>query len=373
MKKQPIVLTLGFFSFMVQAATTVTSEFEITNKTIEKYTISSTDSTMTYTDVSGSGLYKISDQYSDANVNIRNYGNHQFGLLRNNSTVNIIMKGVNLGHTFTVQGKYANSAVSVPNPQKSFTVRSNNGCSSVSSAYLGNASYTLYEIRSSNDVTRNCSGQTDQYTHMPNNSGQVNVTGIYRDFYLDIGRLQSDAEYRKAPPDTYIGTGTFAGEVLKNRVGSGYTPTYTNKITIIKKPYFESVTLPTVDNIFDTRTIGRQIQGNLVIPFVINGHFTPYNTISLQVISLNGFKLQSENVGSSATIPYSLNMTIGSERRYSLATNGNGLGNVTINNLESDGYSIQGRFNADFLIDKNTAVTGDYADTLTAIFQISLL
>lgn len=372
MKKQPIVLAIGFFPFMVQAATTVTSEFEITNKTIEKYKISSTDSTMTYTDVSGSGLYKISDKYSDANVNIKNYGNHQFGLVRNNSTVNIIMKGVNLGHTFTVQGKYANSSVSAPNPFTSFATARNNGCSRVSSSYAGDQSYALYEITSSNNVTQNCSGQTNQFSHTPNNSNQVNVTGIYRDFYLDIGRLQSDAEYRKAPPDTYIGTGTFAGEVLKNRVGSGYTPTYTNKITIIKKPYFESVTLPTVDNIFDTRTIGRQIQGNLVIPFVINGHFTPYNTISLQVISLNGFKLQSENVGSSATIPYSLNMTIGSERRYSLATNGNGLGNVTINNLESDGYSIQGRFNADFLIDKNTAVTGDYVDTLTAIFQISL-
>lgn len=373
MKKQSFVLMLSFFSCVVQAATTVTSAFDITNKIIERHAITSTDNTMRYTDETGNGLYKISDNYQDANINAQNYGNQQLGLLRSSSTVSITMKGLKLGHKFTVLGKYANSSIRISGYQNTiYTVNSNNGCSSVTptgQTGLATGDTLTFSITSSSDVTKKCSGRTDDYGFVP---GNVPVNGVSRDFYLDIGRLQSDPGYRKAPPDTYVGTGVFSGEVIKNRVGAGYTPTYTNNITIVKNPYFENVTLPAGDNIFDTRTTGGQIQGNLVIPFVINGHFTPYNTISLQVNSLNGFKLQSGTASSPATIPYSLRIAAGSERSYSLATNGSGSGSVTISNLEAESYAIQGRFNAEFSIDKNTAVTGDYADTLTAIFQITL-
>ncbi|SUG59106.1 Uncharacterised protein [Salmonella enterica subsp. arizonae] len=44
------------------AATTVTSEFEITNRVIDSSSITSTDNTMTYTD-DGNGLYKIHDNF----------------------------------------------------------------------------------------------------------------------------------------------------------------------------------------------------------------------------------------------------------------------------------------------------------------------
>lgn len=372
MKKQSLVLMLSFFSCVVQAATTVTSTFVITNKTIESNAITSTDSTMRYTDETGNGLYKISDNYQDANIqDARQYGNTQLGLVRNTSTVSIALKGVKLGHTFTVLGKYANSSITARIPAGGFFYNSaRNGCLSVTPT-AGSDDPVNYVILSSSDVTKNCTGRTSDLSFNLIN-GQLNVRGVFRDFYLDIGRLQSDPEYRKAPPDTYTGTGVFRGEVIKNRVGSGYTPVYTNNITIVKNPYFESVTFPAGDNVFDTRTIGRHIQGNLNIPFVINGHFTPYNTISLQVISLNGFKLQSGTAGSSATIPYSLGMTAGSGRSYSLATNGSGSGSATISNPEAESYAIQGSFNADFAIDKNTAATGDYSDTLTAIFQLAL-
>lgn len=371
MKKQSLVLMLSFFSCMVQAATTVTSTFVITNKTIESNAITSTDSTMRYTDETGNGLYKISDNYQDANINALLYGNQQLGLVRNTSTVSIIMKGVKLGHTFTVTGKYANSSISVPGISGGFFSNSNNnGCTSVY-PQSGAGEPAVFTINADRDVTKNCTGRTGDISFTYSNR-TLSVSGVDRIFYLDIGRLQSDPEYRKSPPDTYVGTGVFRGEVIKNRVGSGYTPVYTNNITIVKNPYFESVTLAAGDNVFDTRTIGGKIEGNLVIPFVINGHITPYNTISLQVNSLNGFKLQSGATGSSATIPYSLRITTGSERSYSLATNGGGSGSAIISNPETESYAIQGRFSADFSIDKNTAVTGDYSDTLTAIFQLAL-
>lgn len=370
MKKECFVIALSFLSCVAHAVT-VTSRFEITNRTIDSATIRSTDPTATSRDT-GNGLYLINDKYQDANINILNYGNQQLGLLRNTSTIMITMRGQKLGHTFTVLGKYANSSISAsPYIWYFFSKNINNGCLTVDpTGDVGYLGAIVYVITSSSNVTANCSGATADYGFMP--GAVVRAVGINRDFYLDIGRLQADATYRRVPPDTYVGSGSFRGEVIKNRVGDGFTPTYINNITIVKNPYFESVTLPAGDNVFDTRTVGATIQGNLVIPYVINGQFTPYNTISLQVSSLNGFKLQNNTAGSSTSIPYSLNTVVGSQRVYPLATTGSGSGTVTINNLESDGYAIQGRFNANFSIDKNTAVTGDYSDTLTAIFQIAL-
>ncbi|EBS5580255.1 fimbrial protein [Salmonella enterica subsp. enterica serovar Oranienburg] len=372
MKKEYFTLALSFFSCIACAGgtgTTVTSKFVITNRTIESATISSTDSTMNYSDETGSGLYKIHDSYTDANIEATKYGNQQFGLLRNKSLVSIPLIGVNLRHTIIVNGKLANSSVQIPGYTRVLLGGGkNNGCIQVSPiGYAGDIDTVVFTITSSNDVTKDCSGNTGDYGFTPYH---VPVQGLSRDFYLDIGRLQNDPVYRRAPPDTYVGTGTFMGEVLKNRVGNGYTPYYRNTITIVKNPYFEGVTMPSGDNVFDTRTTGGQIKGNLVIPYVINGQFTPYNTISLNVNSLNGFKLKS--IVSSAEIPYSLSTTVGSQRVYPLATDGKGAGSVTISNLEAESYAIQGRFNADFSIDKNNAQTGDYSDILTAIFQITL-
>ncbi|EAN4467302.1 fimbrial protein, partial [Salmonella enterica] len=117
-------------------------------------------------------------------------------------------------------------------------------------------------------------------------------------------------------------------------------------------------------------TIGNDINGNLVIPYVINGHFTPYNRIVLNVLSLNGFKLKDSI--SNKSIPYSLSTNIGGQKKYTLANLGVGAGAVTIGNLANESYALQGKFDADFTIDKSTAVVGDYNDELTAIFQIEL-
>ncbi|HFW3091206.1 TPA: fimbrial protein [Salmonella enterica subsp. enterica serovar Reading] len=382
MKKEYFALSLSFFSCMAcadapSAVTTLTSTFEITNRAIESATISSTDHTMSYYDEKGNGLYKISDKYTDANItdiqgtSTTDAPNQQLSLKRNQSLVRITLTGKNLGHKITVLGKLANSSVSVVEYTGTFHWDGfrNTGCNKVvPNGYTGLTGGSItYEITSSNDVTQNCTGKTLSYDFVPH---RVNVSGRYRDFYLDIGRLQNDAEYRKAPPDTYTGSGTFNGDQLVGHGGGAYLLNYANNITIVKNPYFEGVTMPSGDNVFDTRTTGGQIKGNLVIPYVINGQFTPYNTVSLNVTSLNGFKLK--NAGSRAEIPYSLSTTVGSQRVYPLAKDGKSSGSVTISNLEAESYAIQGRFNADFSIDKNSAQTGDYSDTLTAIFQITL-
>lgn len=357
------------------AATTVTSEFEITNRVIDSSSITSTDNTMTYTDV-GNGLYKIHDNFRDANIpDIRSYGNQQLGLTRNNSLIKITMTGQKLGHKFTVSAKYANSEIrAFSNVSGYFSTYKNNGCENVQPAteVITGVTFVDYNITSNSNVNMDCAASTIDvgwaFWLYPVNS--IRVEGVSRDVYLDIGSLNKSKQYRDVPPDIYTGKSSYNGEVIKNRVGDGYRVYYYNNIKIIKNPYFENVTLPAGDNIFDVKTIGNDINGNLVIPYVINGHFTPYNRIVLNVLSLNGFKLKDSI--SNKSIPYSLSTNIGGQKKYTLANLGVGAGAVTIGNLANESYALQGKFDADFTIDKSTAVVGDYNDELTAIFQIEL-
>ncbi|HAO3757070.1 TPA: fimbrial protein [Salmonella enterica] len=350
------------------AVTTVNSEFEITNKVIEKASITSSEPSMELVDTGG-GLYKIHDNYSDANINMMQYGNQQLGLVRENSLIKIQMTGEKLGHKFTVYAKYANSEIKVlAKGVAGFQTYTNTGCISVTPDTTLNDNPFFFNITSNEDVNSNCSAHTFDIGFPP--APTINVQGVSRDVYLDIGGLNKNKQYRDAPPDVYTGKSVYNGEVIKNRVGVGYRIYYNNNIKIIKNPYFERVTLPAGDNLFDVKTTGSDIHGSLVIPYVINGHFTPYNKINLNVTSLNGFKLK--DVDSKNSIPYSLSTTIGGQKTYSLATPGAGNGGVTIDNLTNENYALQGRFNASFSIDKSLVDVGDYTDTLTAIFEIAL-
>ncbi|ELW0416418.1 fimbrial protein [Salmonella enterica] len=350
------------------AVTTVNSEFVITNKVIEKASITSSDPSMEFVD-NGGGLYKIHDNFSDANINMIKYGNQQLGLVRENSLIKIQMTGEKLGHKFTVNAKYANSEINVlANAIIGFNTYINTGCVIVTPATTVGGNPVNFTINSSEDVNSNCSAHTFDigFPSVPT----INVRGVSRDVYLDIGELNKNKQYRDAPPDVYTGKSVYNGEVIKNRVGPGYPVVYNNNLKIIKNPYFERVTLPAGDNLFDVKTTGNDIHGSLVIPYVINGHFTPYNKIILNVTSLNGFNLK--DVDSKNSIPYSLSTTIGGQKTYSLATPGAGNGGVTIDNLTNENYALQGRFNAIFSIDKSLVDVGDYTDTLTAIFEIAL-
>ncbi|EJF5232434.1 fimbrial protein [Salmonella enterica] len=365
------VILYFLLSGAVFAETTVTSDFVITNRKIESYKFSSTEPIATFTDT-GNGLFQMHDNFTDANINIMLYGNHQLGLIRDNSLFKIRMTGQRLGHSFMVSGKYANSSfrINVNNTGHFWTLHKNSGCSVISSDMSNN----IFTINSSSNVDADCKGRTDDIVYPYPQDGVLTASGISRDVYLDMGRLQNDKAYRDAPPDVYTGQGTFSGENIRNRVskGDGYRILYTNKITITKNPYFEGVTLPAGDNVFDVRTTGSEIRGNLVIPYVINGYFTPYNKIILNVTSLNGFKLKDISSPDKKEIPYSLSTTTGSQRVYPVAINGVNQGTVIISNLPGESYALQGRFNADFSVDKSSAQTGDYSDTLTAVFQISL-
>ncbi|RLR21922.1 fimbrial protein [Salmonella enterica subsp. diarizonae serovar 48:i:z] len=357
------------------AATTVTSEFEITNRVIDRSSITSTDNTMTYTD-DGNGLYKIHDNFKDANIpNLRIFGNQQSGFTRDNSLIKITMTGQKLGHKFIVNAKYANSeirAFSYVNGY--FSTYKNKGCTDVqpSTKLINGVKFVDYKITSNSNVNMDCAASTIDvdWAFWLYPVQTIRVEGVSRDVYLDIGSLNKSKQYRDVPPDIYTGKSSYNGEVIKNRVGDGYRVYYYNNIKIIKNPYFENVTLPAGDNIFDVKTIGNDINGNLVIPYVINGHFTPYNRVVLNVLSLNGFKLKDPI--SNNSIPYSLSTNIGGQKKYSLANSGVGTGTVTISNLANESYALQGKFDADFTIDKSTAVIGDYTDELTAIFQIEL-
>ena len=364
------ILFLCLLTGVADAATTLTSSFTITNSTIERFEFNSTDLSATYTDTGG-GLFKITDNFTDANLaNFLNYGNQQLGFERTNSLLTVTLTGQRLGHKFNVYAKYANSSFQSVNksaagilPDSTF----NNGCIKVYPMVGEQArDIIFYEFQASSDVTKNCRGHTVDHTFPITTQP---LKGIKRDFYIDIGRLQKQTDYLSAPPDTYKGTSVYQGEKIANRVGNGFIVRYTNNITILKKPYFESVSLPSGKNVFDVRTVASNIRGDVAIPFVIKGQFTAYDTINLNVTSGNNYRLQ----GSSGNqIPYSLNMTVGSQKTYPLVTDGTGTGAAIIKNLAPEGGTIQGRFNADFSVNKNTTVTGDYTDNLVAVFELTL-
>ncbi|ECO0809276.1 fimbrial protein [Salmonella enterica subsp. enterica serovar Newport] len=353
------------------ASTTVTSKFEITNRVIEKATITSTDNTMSYSDV-GNGLYKLTDSFNDANATISGTGG--IGLNRLGSLFSITMVGKNLGHRFVLNGKYANASLTMSGIGGSMVYgyglfKPVGGCSLVdpSAVVFSGATSVTNTINSNSNVNADC---IDRVTAAYFN-GSVRLAGVSRDIYLDVGSLQKNADYRKAPPDDYIGSGVYALDristynnlLLRNFV-------YVNNVEIIKNPYFEKVALSFGDNLFDVRTTGNKIIGNLIIPYVINGYFTPYNRIILNVTSSNGFKLK--DISSKNSISYSLSTRIGGQKRYFLVSSGVNNGAVTIGNLANESYALQGTFDSDFSIDKSTAQAGDYRDELTAIFQVEL-
>ncbi|EPC4783755.1 fimbrial protein [Salmonella enterica] len=370
-----------FLAVPAFAGTVVNSEFVITNRKIESATFNSEAPGFNAVDTTGSGLYKMSDFYADAIVDdvMFRWGlNQQPGFKRANSLFSVTMKGEKLGHKFTVMGKYANSKINLQTSEGQGFVRGsfpqpykNNGCILVvpSSLIINGTTSIDYEITSDSNVNNNCVADTFQADFAWNPQLIMRVTAGKREVYLDLDSLQRDVKYRNAPPDTYTGTEVYRGEAIVSHNGVVHVFPYTNNIKIIKNPYFENVSLPQGDNIFSVKTVGNDVRGDLVIPYVINGHFTPYNRITLNVTSLNDFKLKDQR---SHSIPYSLTTGIGSQKEYSLVTSGTSNGSVTITNLTNENYSLQGRFNAGFSIDKSAVAVGDYTDTLTAIFEIAL-
>ncbi|EBU1141555.1 fimbrial protein [Salmonella enterica] len=363
------------------ADTTVNSEFVITNRTIESSNFDSQAPGFVATDTTGSGLYKMSDNFEEARGDImRDWGlNQQPGIVRTGSLFSIKMKGEKLGHEFTVKGKYAESSlvISATDSYASniFPENRNTGCDTVrpldSSPDVWSGSKTIsYSITSNNNMDADCKANSG-YIVFDTRSGKAKLSseGRLQVVYLDLESLQKNKKYRDAPPDVYNGSNTYDGNSLKGYGGGIKNFKYINNIKIIKNPYFENVTLPKSDNVFAVRKVGNDVRGDLVIPYVINGHFTPYNRITLSVSSLNNFKLKGD---SGYEIPYSLTTGIGRQKEHSLVTSGTSHSPVTITNLMNENYALQGQFNANFSIDKSAVNPGEYTDTLTAIFEISL-
>ncbi|EDI1752823.1 hypothetical protein GD488_25510, partial [Salmonella enterica] len=324
------------------AEMTVNSEFVITNRVIESADFQSEAPGFSAKDT-GSGLYMMSDNFSEVTGNadtILNRPNlNSVGTLRNKSTFTVQMTGRKLRHVFYVKGKYANSVLTVaPSSTNNQGVintfangfpRSGKCGENTSPLYapgsvpeVGGFHSQEYTISSDSNVESDCKIHTNALI-WDISGGHLGITGVRRDVYLDLGALQKDPQYRNAPPDIYTGTDRFNHDgvyAVIQRAEYAVGIPYNNKIKITKNPYFENVTLPTGDNIFTVKTVGDNVRGDLVIPYVINGHFTPYNTITLTVESLNGFKLKKSS--GSTGIPYSLTTGIGSQKEYSLVTIG---------------------------------------------------
>ncbi|EFT4510257.1 fimbrial protein [Salmonella enterica subsp. enterica serovar Stanley] len=366
------------------ADTTVNSEFVITNRTIESSNFDSQAPGFVATDTTGSGLYKMSDNFEEANSRdiMSQWGlNQQPGIVRTGSLFSIKMKGEKLGHEFTVKGKYAESSLIINSEGGSakggYTERKNSGCTSLEPVVSGGSitvtdksTVAVFSIKSDSNMAVDCKANSDYVVYKWTDTYlYLSSTGNSRVVYLDLESLQKDKKYRDAPPDIYTGSNTYTGDLLRSHNGIVKTFEYINNIKIIKNPYFENVSLPKSDNVFAVRTVGNDVSGDLVIPYVINGHFTPYNRITLSVSSLNDFKLKDK---SGYEIPYSLTTGIGRQKEHSLVTSGTSHSPVTITNLMNENYALQGQFNANFSIDKSAVNQGEYTDTLTAIFEISL-
>lgn len=373
------------------AGMTVNSEFVITNTVIESADFQSEAPGFSAKDT-GSGLYMMSDNYNEALHSVEALGftrsSYIMGVKRDKSLFQVEMKGEQLGHVFYVKGKYANSRLTFGSSPSNAAYVNNSGvnknrpvgCKSAKPStsadvqWLQLETVVAHEILSDSDVKSDCKSDTSPLIWALNGN-VLGITEGEREVYLALGALQQDPEYRNAPPDIYKGSNIFNGEGLYDPLSKVIVFPYTNNIKITKNPYFENVTLPAGDNIFTVKTFGDNVRGDLVIPYVINGHFTPYNTITLNVSSLNGFKLKKSS--GSTGIPYSLTTGIGSQKEYSLVTIGKEdnvpvAATATITNLTNENYALQGRFNANFSIGKSSVEVGDYTDTLTAVFAIAL-
>lgn len=371
-------IALAFFSNIVNAVT-LTSEFTITNRVIEKENIVSTEPAMTYTN-DGSGFYKITDSHTDAQfTNLNSPRKSSFwGYGRATSLVTIQMKGKRLGHTFNVYGKIGNSSIqlsgSIPldaNGNVGLLNGIRGSCDSVEDN--GPAENVIHKINVNSSISSdggNCI--TNEYNY-GSSSSVIRSTGVERDFYLRLDLLQQDISYRKAPPDVYVGNQSFTGIFISAGNPQGSIKTnipYINNLTIIKKPYFDNVTLLSQDNTFTVQTVGSKVNGSVTVPYVMNGQFTPYDRVTLNVTSVNNFSLIN-SLDTTKKIPYSLSTTLGT-RKFQLATQGVGGGTVVFTDLPKSASAMQGRFDASFSVDKTSVVSGEYTDTLTAVYQIDL-
>lgn len=367
--------------------TVLTSKFEITNRTIESApTFSMTGATLQSQRDIGDGVYLIEDDFSPAQFSrLGDYKYYKLGLKLRDSRVNVRMVGQKLGHSFDVKGRYLSAKMTasgiilyISGGHTRLNEPSKNGgdCNATLIAHKLNK---VIEIKAnSNDVSKFCRHTTTGvffYT-AANTTSPRSLLPNHRQILLDIGGLQKNSDYRKAPPDIYTGTATSDNtsgfSVERWEVPDSYSMPYQNNITIQKNPYFESITLPMDENVFDVKTVGEQIKGNLTIPYVMNGQFTPYNTITLSVTSANNFNLKDEK---NRQIPYSLSTTIG-VRKLAIAEKGTAKSGSTstliLTDLSKEFYALQGRFDADFSVEQSKTIPGNYTDTVTAVYKISL-
>lgn len=368
-----------FFTFCsVIKAATLESSFSITNRIIEKEVIISSEPNMRYTD-NGNGFYTITDGHTDANIdnlNISPQKSAWWGYGRSSSLVSITMKGQRLGHTFKVLGKLGESSVrllgNIPtNPDgtgASILAPRVGTCDAVNDedSNYKNRKYIITVSSDMNKDARNCFTRILKYT---SSNQKISSVGLSRIFYLDLASLQKNIDYRNAPSDVYTGSATTEGAFIAGGNPSQYKRIvpYTNNVTIYKKPYFDNVTLFSSDNIFTIKTIGNKFTGNVSVPLILNGQFTPYDKVTLKVTSNNNFNLKN----GTESIPYSLSTTLGT-RKFQIANNGISIGVVTFTDLPKSTSSMQGRFDADFSVNTTSISAGDYSDTLTAVYEIDL-
>lgn len=369
--------------------TVLNSRFEITNRNIENNaTFLMTGTGLISAQDIGNGLYQIEDDFSTVkNDNLGVYAPYIINLTLDSTSFNVRMVGKKLGHSFNVVGRYYGAEVRLNNME--FVVgkdginiyqvvnKTVGNCNSIYS--YSSSGFNLAIVGNTANTSMTCSNANAGngaawYLNKMNKNSISSLQPIKRDILLDIGGLQKNADYRKAPPDTYVGTVT--SDVQHSFIFRRYEVpvaeimVYRNNITIQKNPYFEGITLPAGDNFFDVKKVSNKLKGNLTIPYVMNGQFTPYNTINLEVASNNGFKLKD---ASNNEIPYSLSTTIG-VRKLNIADKGttvNPQSVIAFTDLSKEFYALQGRFDADFSA-SSSIQTGDYTDTVTAVYTISL-
>lgn len=369
--------------------TILNAQIRINNKDIvtRNFTITGSSNLVSISDA-GNGKFVIEDDFSHARFStLGNYSTYRLGLQLRNSDIRITMVGRNLGHRFTLQGRYlsaqmqaqgidwwVDSSGNVANAQAPSNGDAQGNDCTIVRPIQGRSDYIWAINNNSFDVTKRCSWtRTGIYQYRPNGN-PTSLHGSSRKVLLDIGALQSNLAYRKAPPDIYdgqvISNANSGFSVERWEMPQAYIMQYRTIVQLRKNPYFDGVTLPGGTHNFDVKTVSGQVRGNLTVPYVMNGQFTPYNTISLNVTSSNGFKLKDTN---NNEIPYSLSTTIG-VRKLNIANNGaaqNPASTITFTDLSKEFHALQGRFDADF--SASTAIpTGTYTDTVTAVYTISL-
>ncbi|WP_429216866.1 hypothetical protein [Aeromonas veronii] len=306
---------------------------------------------------------------------ITSVGNHQGGMVINGVLFSVQLIGARYGKTFILSGKVTEARLEFPNSSitSGFTVFQNNGCEDMlptSPIY----SHARMFIKTSDDMTRNCSGQTSHATF----SGDRTIGPGNRTVLINLNSVYGNNAPTDIPPDSYYGSVTFAPITWNARVGDSFTPNLTVNLKVNIQHYFSGFELGSRELNLNAKKVTENGEkyfiGRAQTTLSLLGKVAPHNKIMITALSRSGdFTLQKVDttggvVGTKEKIPYRVDIDFYGTPK-TLVKNGVATP-IFISPISFSAPS--GRLTFDFKSAANTLSTGRYNDIITLMAELVL-